>query len=72
MCGEMANEVRFIPLLIGMGLREFSMQPAALLDVREQIRELHAAKLVSSVERVLDNLDRIDPASLLEQLGIIH
>lgn len=72
MCGEMANEVRFVPLLIGMGLREFSMQPAALLDVREQIRELHAAKLVASVERVLDNLDRIDPAQLLEQLGIIR
>jgi phosphotransferase system enzyme I (PtsI) len=72
MCGEMANEVRFIPLLIGMGLREFSMQPAALLDVREQIRSLDAEKLVASVEHVLDNLDRIDPASLLEQLGIIH
>jgi phosphotransferase system enzyme I (PtsI) len=72
MCGEMANEVRFIPLLIGMGLREFSMQPAALLDVREQIRDLHTAKLAASMERVFDNLDRIDPASILEQLGIIH
>jgi phosphotransferase system enzyme I (PtsI) len=68
----MANEVRFIPLLIGMGLREFSMQPAALLDVREQIRDLHTVKLAASMERVFDNLDRIDPASILEQLGIIH
>jgi phosphotransferase system enzyme I (PtsI) len=72
MCGEMANEAQFIPLLIGMGLREFSMQPAALLDVREQIRDLHADELTQSVDRVLNNLDRADPITLLEQLGIIH
>jgi phosphotransferase system enzyme I (PtsI) len=71
MCGEMANEVRYIPLLIGMGLREFSMQPAALLDVREQIRGLHAGDLSRFVEHLLDNLDRIDPAQLLDQLDII-
>jgi phosphotransferase system enzyme I (PtsI) len=72
MCGEMANEGQFIPLLIGMGLREFSMQPAALLDVREQIRDLHAEELTQLVGRVLDNLDRTDPITLLEQLGIMH
>ena len=71
MCGEMANEVRFIPLLIGMGLREFSMQPAALLDVRERIRGLDATELNRSVEQVMERLDRIDPAELLEQLGIM-
>ena len=72
MCGEMANEAQFIPLLIGMGLREFSMQPAALLDVREQIRDLNAGELTVSVERVLNNLDLVDPTTLLEQLGIVH
>jgi len=72
MCGEMANEARFIPLLIGMGLREFSMQPAALLDVREQIRELDAHELTQTVGRALDNLDLTDPAARLEQLGVIR
>ena len=72
MCGEMANEVRFVPLLIGMGLREFSMQPAALLDVRERIRGLHCGDLTRSVGEVLDNLDRIDPAELLDRLGIVN
>jgi len=72
MCGEMANDAQFIPLLIGMGLREFSMQPAALLDVHEQIRDLHAGELTQSVGRMLDNLDRVDPSTLLEQLGIIR
>jgi phosphotransferase system enzyme I (PtsI) len=73
MCGEMAHEAQFIPLLIGMGLREFSMQPGALLDVREQIRDLDAAKLTRSANRLLDNLDRGDDSTaLLEQLGIFH
>ena len=73
MCGEMAHEAQFIPLLIGMGLREFSMQPGALLDVREQIRDLDAAELTRSANRLLDNLDRGDDSTaLLEQLGIVH
>ncbi|MCU7885487.1 MAG: phosphoenolpyruvate--protein phosphotransferase, partial [Candidatus Thiodiazotropha sp. (ex Lucinoma annulata)] len=38
MCGEMAGEPRYTRLLIGMGLRELSMQPSALLETRELIR----------------------------------
>ncbi len=72
MCGEMAHEAQFIPLLIGMGLREFSMQPAALLDVREQIRELDSAELTRTVNRLLDNLDHAEADTLLARLGIVH
>jgi phosphotransferase system enzyme I (PtsI) len=38
MCGEMAGDPRFTQLLLGMGLRELSMQPSALLEAREIIR----------------------------------
>ena len=55
-----------------MGLREFSMQPAALLEVREQVRGLHAGRLTEAVARAFETPDRIDPALLLEQLGIAH
>jgi phosphotransferase system enzyme I (PtsI) len=40
MCGEMAGDPRYVPLLAGLGLRQFSMQPGALLDVKECIRDL--------------------------------
>ncbi|MET0062242.1 MAG: phosphoenolpyruvate--protein phosphotransferase [Candidatus Thiodiazotropha endolucinida] len=39
MCGEMAGEPRYARLLIGMGLRELSMQPSALLEARELVRQ---------------------------------
>jgi phosphotransferase system enzyme I (PtsI) len=39
MCGEMAGEPRYAQLLIGMGLRELSMQPSALLEARELVRQ---------------------------------
>ncbi|PVV11704.1 MAG: phosphoenolpyruvate--protein phosphotransferase [gamma proteobacterium symbiont of Ctena orbiculata] len=45
MCGEMAGEPRYARLLIGMGLRELSMQPSALLEARELVRQSSLAML---------------------------
>lgn len=45
MCGEMAGQSASVPLLLGMGLRSLSMQPAALLDVKQQ---LHAIDITQS------------------------
>ena len=72
MCGEMAGEVRFIPLLVAMGLRELSMQPAAILDVREQIRHLDAARLARTVDRLFESFEPIDPLALFDDLPPIH
>mgnify|MGYP000411593573 CR=1 FL=1 len=66
MCGEMAGETRIIPLLLGLGLREFSMQPAALLRAREQIRGLPLDQLERAATQVLENLDLADPLDLVE------
>jgi phosphotransferase system enzyme I (PtsI) len=66
MCGEMAGDERFVPLLIGMGLRRFSMQPSALLDVREQLRELHAGQLAEIAARVLAGELEADSTTLFE------
>ncbi|MCP5315152.1 MAG: phosphoenolpyruvate--protein phosphotransferase [Chromatiaceae bacterium] len=65
MCGEMAGDARFIPLLLAMGLREFSMQPSALLDAREQIRDLDAARLTRAVDDLFDANEPIEPSALL-------
>ena len=67
MCGEMAGDLRFIPLLLGMGLREFSMQPAAILDVRERIGTLDARELAAILDRALADPEQPDPLSLLEE-----
>lgn len=68
-CGEMAGDARFTRLLIGLGLRSFSMHPAHILAVKQQV--LHsqtsvlenlAGKLmrVGDPERILAYLDRIN------------
>lgn len=38
MCGEMASDPLMVPLLIGLGLRRFSMNPQAIPLIRHQIR----------------------------------
>lgn len=38
MCGEMAGDPRFTRLLLGLGLNEFSMHPASLLEVKRMVR----------------------------------
>lgn len=40
MCGEMAGDQKLIPILLGMGLDEFSMSPISILPARKLIRSL--------------------------------
>lgn len=42
LCGEMASDPALLGLLIGLGLREFSMTPAAITMARQAIRDLNA------------------------------
>jgi len=69
MCGEMACDANCIPLLLGMGLREFSMQPAGLLDVREQIRDLDTDRLVQAVRCLFDSFESDDIIRLFDDLS---
>jgi phosphotransferase system enzyme I (PtsI) len=72
MCGEMAGDTRFLPLLLGLGLRRFSMQPAALLEVREMIRTLDAATLEHAVDEAFAGDAWADQNDLLQRLDITH
>jgi len=57
MCGEMAGDIRFTRLLLGMGLKEFSMQPSALLEVKSIINKTNVEKLSRFTKRVLRSKD---------------
>ena len=71
MCGEAAGDVRFIPLLVGLGLDEFSMNANKILKVRKLITDLdfeeckQLAKKVlqlnsaEDVKRILDNFIKV-------------
>ena len=57
MCGEMAGDPRFTRLLLGLGLREFSMHPASVLEVKRQIIESDVGALRERVGRLLGLTD---------------
>lgn len=44
-CGEMASEAANVPLLLALGLRDFSLHPSTLLEVRKAIREADLGSL---------------------------
>jgi len=57
-CGEMAGDVRLAPLLLALGLRDFSLHPASLLELRRAIRECDLARLEAAAPRLLQARDR--------------
>ena len=61
-CGEMAGDVSMTKLLLGLGLRSFSMHPSQILAVKQQVLRSDAGKLKTWAEQVLGSED---PAALL-------
>lgn len=53
MCGEAASDERFIPLLVGLGLDEFSMNPTKILNSRKMIRSLNHKECKKLVQEIL-------------------
>ncbi len=52
-CGEMAGDPRLTRLLLGMGLTDFSMHPAHVLAVKQQVMRSHIGELVPQVRKLL-------------------
>ncbi len=52
-CGEMAGDPKLTRLLLGMGLRQFSMHPAQLLEVKQQVLQADTVRLAPHVARLL-------------------
>ncbi|MDX5445076.1 MAG: phosphoenolpyruvate--protein phosphotransferase [Zoogloeaceae bacterium] len=52
-CGEMAGDLNYTRLLLGMGLREFSMHPANVLEIKQQLLHADYSELAPRVQRIL-------------------
>ncbi|HVZ46781.1 MAG TPA: phosphoenolpyruvate--protein phosphotransferase [Ramlibacter sp.] len=61
-CGEMAGDVQFTRLLLGLGLRSFSMHPAQILTVKQEVLRADASRLQAWAREVIE---AEDPAALL-------
>ncbi len=53
-CGEMAGDASFTRLLLGLGLRSFSMHPAQILTVKQEVLRSDTSKLKAWAQRVLE------------------
>uniref|UniRef100_A0A7C2NXF3 Phosphoenolpyruvate-protein phosphotransferase n=1 Tax=Schlesneria paludicola TaxID=360056 RepID=A0A7C2NXF3_9PLAN len=61
-CGQMSSDPIFLPLLIGMGLRQLSATPHAIPELKEVVRNLTIAK----AERIASRVESMDVARDVE------
>jgi phosphotransferase system enzyme I (PtsI) len=52
-CGEVAGDTKLTRLLLGLGLREFSMHPAQLLSVKQEILNSDISEIEPQVKKIL-------------------
>lgn len=69
MCGEMAGDTRYTRLLLGMGLKELSVQPNALLEIKQLITESHVEHLKHQVNRLMRMSRPSARAALLDEIN---
>jgi phosphotransferase system enzyme I (PtsI) len=68
-CGEVAGDPQLTRLLLGMGLRIFSMHPSQILEVKSKVLKANVGELTPNVRRML-RLD--EPGKLREALEKIN
>jgi phosphotransferase system enzyme I (PtsI) len=65
----MAGDVRLTRLLLGLGLRQFSMHPASLLEVKQQVLKSNLRELVPLAARMLRTGDAEKLQAMLRKLN---
>ena len=68
-CGEMAGDLQLTRLLLGLGLRNFSMHPSQLLPIKERILRTNLAEVQALAQRVLRASDPVKAKELLAKLN---
>ena len=56
MCGEMAADVRHLPLLLGLGLDEISLPSSQIPEVKRRLSQLSATECTMTLHRAIDRL----------------
>lgn len=68
-CGEIAGDAALAPLLLALGLTEFSLHPATLLEVRKAIRGSDLSALKARADKLLQARDRAGIESWLKAVS---
>ncbi|CAK20405.1 phosphoenolpyruvate--protein phosphotransferase [Listeria welshimeri] len=67
MCGEMAGDQTAVPLLLGLGLDEFSMSASSILKSRSLIKRLDQSEMVKLAEEALNKATAEEVVELVEK-----
>ena len=70
-CGEMAGDIHMTRLLLGMGLREFSMHPAQLLAVKHEILNSDLTVLTPKVRKISRTFEPKAITEAVEELRLL-
>lgn len=70
MCGEMAGETMYTRLLLGLGLREFSVHPATLLEVKQIVIDSNIRELQVLASKALKANNGIEVANIMSKTKV--
>jgi len=68
MCGEMAGDNTAIPLLLGLGLDEFSMSATSILKARKQIKQLDQKEMQELAGKAINCATEEEVVELVNQI----
>ncbi|MCC7049360.1 MAG: phosphoenolpyruvate--protein phosphotransferase [Alphaproteobacteria bacterium] len=68
-CGEMASDPRFLPLLLGLGIRDLSMAPVHLLRVKQRLRAVDLDASTRRARTIMEQADPVRIAALLDEFN---
>lgn len=68
-CGEMAGDPAYTLLLLGMGLRNFSMHPGHILEIKQQVLRSDLGELAPKVQRILKMDEQARVREAVERLA---
>ncbi len=69
LCGDMASDTRFVRVLLGLGLSEFSMPPNSLLAVKHSLINARRVRVRRFSTALMKTSDPEEQASLLERIN---
>lgn len=68
-CGEMAGDTKYTRMLLGLGLRKFSMNINNLLDLKDVVLHSHTERLENEMAKLMRNEDPDKMDALLKKLN---
>ena len=71
-CGEMAGDPEYTLLLLGMGLRNFSMHPSNILEIKQQVLRADLGELAPKVQRILKMDEQARVREAVERLALLQ